>query len=104
MKSRFVMTLLIALFSLPSSAATQNVMLSIPDMTCAACPITVKVALNKIEGVLDVNVSYPQRKAVVSFDNTLTSVQALTEATKNAGYPSFPEPNTPDQESPRLAN
>lgn len=57
-------------------------------MTCAACPITVKKALTKVGGVSQVDVSFDKREAVVTFDDAKTSIQKLTEATTNAGYPS----------------
>ncbi|MBQ0762188.1 MAG: mercury resistance system periplasmic binding protein MerP [Marinobacter psychrophilus] len=59
-----------------------------PDMTCSACPITVKVVLNRVEGVNAVDVRYEERDATVTFDDAKTSVEALTQATTNAGYPS----------------
>lgn len=72
----------------PAWAATQTVTLSVPGMTCAACPITVKQALTKVDGVTKTDVSFERREAIVTFDDAKTNVQALTEATKNAGYPS----------------
>ena len=69
-------------------AATQVVTLSVPDMNCAACPITVKRALSKVDGVGKVNVSLERHEAVVSFDDSKTSVKTLTEATESAGFPS----------------
>lgn len=72
----------------PVWAATQTVTLSVPGMTCAACPITVKKALSKVEGVSQVDVSFEKREAVVTFDDAKTSVQKLTKATEDAGYPS----------------
>ena len=72
----------------PAWAATQTVTLSVPGMTCAACPITVKAALSKVDGVSKTEVKYEQREAVVTFDNAKTSVQKLSQATTNAGYPS----------------
>lgn len=51
MRRCFALTLLAALLSMPAWAAMQTVTLSVPDMTCAACPITVKAALNKVDGV-----------------------------------------------------
>lgn len=72
----------------PVWAATQTVTLSVPGMTCAACPITVKKAISKVDGVQKVEVSYEKRVAVVSFDDGRTSVQKLTKATEDAGYPS----------------
>lgn len=69
-------------------AAPKTVILSVPGMTCAACPITVKKALNKVEGVENTEVSLEKKEAVVTFDDTKSDAAALTEATKNAGYPS----------------
>lgn len=88
MKTRFALIALLTLLSMPALAAMQTVTLSVPGMTCAACPITVKVALNKVEGVSQVDVSYQDLEAVVTFDDTTTSVETLTQATANAGYPS----------------
>lgn len=76
----------------PAWAATQTVTLSVPGMTCAACPITVKKALTKVDGVQKVEVSYEKLAAVVTFDDTRTTAEALTKATENAGYPSTVTP------------
>ena len=90
MRKQFVLAMFLTLLSMSSWAASQTVTLSVPDMTCAACPITVKLALSKVEGVSQVSVSYPDREAVVTFNDALTSIEALTEATSDAGYPSTP--------------
>ena len=75
-------------FSTPIWAAMQTVTLSVPGMTCAACPITVKKALSKVEGVSKTNVTFENREAVVTFDDGKTTIEKLTQATENAGYPS----------------
>jgi periplasmic mercuric ion binding protein len=72
----------------PVWAATQTVTLYVQNMTCAACPITVKKALSKVDGVSRIEVSLEKREAVVTFDDTKTNVHKLTQATENAGYPS----------------
>lgn len=69
-------------------AASKTVTLSVPGMTCAACPITIKKALTDVDGVTDAEVSFDKKEAVVTFDDTKTSVSALIEATANTGYPS----------------
>ncbi|UKI12058.1 mercury resistance system periplasmic binding protein MerP [Variovorax paradoxus] len=71
----------------PVWAATQTVTLSVPGMTCSACPITVKKAIS-VDGVSKVDVTFETREAVVTFDDAKTSVQKLTKATEDAGYPS----------------
>ena len=78
---------LATLISTPVWAAPQTVTLSVPGMTCAACPFTVKKALTKVDGVTKAEVSYADREAIVTFDDAKTSVEALTKATENAGYP-----------------
>ena len=69
-------------------AAQKNVSLDLPTMTCAICPYTVEKALKNIDGVAKVDVSFDKKIAKVTFDNTKTTPKALTQATKNAGYPS----------------
>jgi periplasmic mercuric ion binding protein len=72
----------------PALAVPQTVTLSVPGMTCAACPITVKKALSKVEGVSHVDVTFEKREAVVTFDDAKADSQKLTKATEDAGYPS----------------
>ena len=85
--NRLFASLFLAVVVAPVWAATQTVTLSVPGMTCAACPITVKKALTKVEGVSKVDVAFETREAAVTFDDARTNVQALTKATANAGYP-----------------
>lgn len=79
---------LVATMSTVAWAAIKTVTLSVPGMTCEACPITIKKALSKLAGVQKVVVSFEKREAVVTFDDAKTNVDALTKATANAGYPS----------------
>ena len=87
MKKLFASLVLAAVVA-PVWASTQTVTLSVPGMTCAACPITVKKVISKVEGVSKTDVSFDKREAVVTFDDAKTSVQKLTKATEDAGYPS----------------
>lgn len=90
---KLVLFLLLALsLGAPAWAAPKTVTLSIPGMTCAACPITIKRALTRVDGVQSAEVSYEKREAVVTFDDAKTSAEALTKATEDAGYPSTVKP------------
>jgi mercuric ion binding protein len=80
--------LTLAVIVAPAWAATQTVTLSVPGMTCPACPITVKKSLSKVDGVSKIDVSFEKREAIVTFDDAKTSVQKMTKATEDAGYPS----------------
>jgi mercuric ion binding protein len=76
-------------------AAPKTITLSVPGMTCATCPITIRAALKKVPGVTYVTVSYERLEAVVTFDDTKTNATALIKATTDAGYPSKVKPATP---------
>ena len=88
MKKLVALLALTVALSAPAWAATKTVTLSVPSMTCATCPITVKKALSKVEGVVEAKVTWEPKEAVVTYDDTKTSPAALTQATENAGYPS----------------
>jgi mercuric ion binding protein len=75
----------------PAWAAPQIVTLNVSGMTCAACPITVKKALEKVPGVSQVEVRFEKKQVLVTFDDAKTNTDALIKATTNAGYPSQPE-------------
>lgn len=85
---KLLTAILLAVLTIPVWAATKTVTLSVPTMDCPVCPITVKKALSKIAGVSQTVVNFDKRQAVVTFDDTKTSIDALTHATEDAGYPS----------------
>ncbi|MBA3904796.1 MAG: mercuric transport protein periplasmic component [Rhodocyclaceae bacterium] len=88
-KRHFPFTLALSVaVATPAWAASQTVTLAVQNMTCSACPITVKKALTKVSGVSNAVVSYEKQEAVVTFDDAKVNVEALTKATANAGYPS----------------
>ena len=72
-------------------ASFQQVVLTVDGMTCAACPKTVKTALEGVDGVHSARATFEPPEAVVRFDPDEVSVEELTNATKNAGYPSQPK-------------
>lgn len=72
----------------PVFAGEQTVTLEVSGMTCASCPYIVKQTLADVDGVTAVEVSFAEKTAVVSFDDSKTEVTALTVATTNIGFPS----------------
>ena len=72
-------------------AAEKTVTLAVQHMTCALCPRTVKASLQAVPGVTNVVVSFEDKTAVVTFDDSKAQVDALVKATTNAGYPSSPK-------------
>ncbi len=94
MKNLKVMLVAVAavlVLTAPAWASPKTITLKVSGMTCEACPITVKKALQKVSGVSKVDVLYEKKQVVVTFDDSKTNTDALVKATTNAGYPSEPE-------------
>ncbi len=60
---------------------------AINNMTCAACPITVKKAMSGVKGVRSVDVDFGAKTATVAYDPGVTTPEAIAAASTNAGYP-----------------
>ncbi|MFU0505262.1 cation transporter [Pseudaminobacter sp. NGMCC 1.201702] len=74
-------------------AAEKTVALSVENATCALCGPVVQAALQQVPGVTSVDIveNYninPPVTARVVFDDQVTDIDALVNATTNAGYPS----------------
>jgi periplasmic mercuric ion binding protein len=72
-------------------AAEKTITLSVKNMDCADCPFIVRKSLERVPGVASATVSYKDKTALVTYDDSKTDVTALTAATTNAGYPSAPK-------------
>ena len=70
------------------SAEEESVVLSVPGMKCPACPVTVMVAIKRVEGVKSVNADFENKLAEVSYDDRLTNISNIQEAAENVGFPS----------------
>ena len=57
-------------------------------MFCGSCPYIVRKSLEAVPGVAEAKTDYDTQTATVTFDPRKTDVQALTQATANAGFPS----------------
>lgn len=86
--NKLLVVVALTMLTTPAWAATDTVTLSVPTMDCPVCPITVKKALTNVPGVSQVEVSFDKRLATVTFDDSKTTVDALKNATADAGYPS----------------
>ncbi|OZA30084.1 MAG: mercuric transport protein periplasmic component [Hydrogenophilales bacterium 17-61-9] len=87
MKQSIFLAAVLVAFSGPLLAAQKTVTLGVPGMTCGACPITVKKAISRVDGVKQTEVDFDKRQAVVTYDDAKASVDQIMQATANAGYP-----------------
>lgn len=71
-----------------TGAHSRTVTLAVENMTCGVCPVTVRKALQRVPGVTKASADMDSHSATVTFDPSKTTVEALTQATTDAGYPS----------------
>jgi mercuric ion binding protein len=84
----------IALTALAASTAfatERTITLAVKNMDCADCPFIVKKSLERVPGVARAVVSFKDKTAVVTYDDSQADLSALTNATTKAGYPSAPK-------------
>lgn len=71
-------------------AETQKACFKVEGMTCAACTVTTKAAINKLEGIANVKVSFEEKKAEVKFDDTKTKPDEILKKIISIGYKATP--------------
>jgi mercuric ion binding protein len=92
--TKFTTSLALGLLIISSDGAMaeqRTVTLAVDNMYCEACPYMVKKSIEKVSGVSNVTVSFKERTAVVTFDDTRADVRDLANAAANAGFPSRPK-------------
>lgn len=82
-----------ALTSPQEASAPQQMQIAsfaIENMTCALCPVTVRNAMEGVDGVTKVTVDFEAKTATAKFDPSKTTTSAIAAASTNAGYPAKP--------------
>lgn len=74
--------------------AEQTATFTIKNMTCAMCPITVRTAMQQVDGVTSVKVDFAAKTALVVFDPAKASIEKIAAASTNAGYPAAAQATT----------
>lgn len=89
MRNRIIFGSILVLFltAVSYAAAPRTLTLEVKNMTCSACKITVRNALEKVAGVTDARVDYEKKTATVQYDPDKTSPEKLTKASADAGFP-----------------
>ena len=82
-----ITSLFLATGLLLASQADETVTFDVEKMTCATCPIAVRKAMQRVDGVKDVEVSLENNAAVVTFDPSVTTVAEIGRASTNIGFP-----------------
>jgi mercuric ion binding protein len=73
-----------------TAVAGETVTFAVEGMTCAVCPITVRKAMERVEGVESATVDFEAKTATVVFDPAVTTPDRIGAASASAGYPASP--------------
>ena len=57
------------------------------NMTCATCPLTVRAAMKRLDGVISVAVDLETEIATVVFDPVIVRAEEIAGASTNVGFP-----------------
>ncbi len=69
-----------------SEASTQRLKLSVIDMDCPTCALTIEKGVKQIEGVKKINVNSVTGDAYVEYNPTVTNAAHIIDAIKKSGY------------------
>lgn len=69
---------------------TQTMVFAVENMTCALCPVTVRKAMEQVDGVKSVTVDFDAKTATVVFDPGTATPDEIAKASADAGYPAHP--------------
>jgi len=64
-------------------------------MTCAACPITVRKAMSRVDGVQSVEVNFEAKTVTATYDPALADTATIAEASTAVGFPAHANGETP---------
>ncbi len=82
-----VLATLAAVPARAQAPATATVVLHVDGMHCATCPLTVRTALRRLDGVSDATVSTEAKTARVTYDPARVTPERMARAVTDAGYP-----------------
>jgi mercuric transport protein len=71
--------------------STQNlkVKFSVEKMTCSTCPIAVRKAMERVDGVEEVKVDLDSKTAEVTYDASKATAQQIGAASTDVGFPAI---------------
>lgn len=60
--------------------------LDVRGMTCEGCEKAIVSSIRKLDGIEEASASHTAEEAIVKFDSTKTSMEAISQAISDAGY------------------
>lgn len=77
---------LIVLTNVFSLAAEKTVEISLPTIQCGSCIRTIEKALDKLDGIKNIDIDVENKKATVTYDDLKTDLSKIEDGISGAGY------------------
>lgn len=82
-----IASLILAVNFAAASDGDQTATFDVEKMTCATCPIAVRKAMQRVNGVKEVNVDLDSKTAIVTYDDNVTTTAEIGNASTEVGFP-----------------
>lgn len=82
----FVMVLATLLFTGQLLAGEKTAQISLPSIQCGSCVRTIEKALDKVDGIKNIDIDVENKKAVVTYDDSKTDLSKIEDGIAGAGY------------------
>ena len=82
-----ITSLILATNIAAASDGDRTVTFDVEKMTCATCPISVRKAMQRVDGVKEVSVDLDTKTAIVTFDSSMTTAMEIGGASTDVGFP-----------------
>jgi copper chaperone len=63
-----------------------NTTLTVPDISCGHCKMSIEGAVGSLKGVSNVEVAIDDRTVDLSYDDATVTIDAIIEAIEDQGY------------------
>lgn len=84
-----MIALILAANVAPASDNERKVTFNVEKMTCATCPIAVRKAMQRVDGVKAVSVDFLSKTATVTYDASATTPAEIGSASSDVGFPAL---------------
>ena len=70
----------------PEESGFEHVMVNLPTMQCKICKKNIETAVEKLDGIEEVNVVVKEKTAHINYDKSKTDISKIEAAITSAGY------------------
>lgn len=83
---KLLVTLLLLTITQGAFAESKKACFTVEGMTCAACTVTTKAAIKKLDGIESISVSLDDKKAEVLYNDAKTNPNEIKNKIDSVGY------------------